>query len=87
MILDLVPIYFADEQPMLDRLAARLEESFRVKARTRSAWFDPEASYDRARGQYNSTVLLRMLLDDPQGGAGRVLGVTSVDLFIPVLTY
>lgn len=87
MIFDLVPIYFADEQPLLDRLAGRLEESFRVRARTRSPWFDPEASYDSARGQYNSTVLLRLLLDDPQGGAGRVLGVTSVDLFVPVLTY
>lgn len=87
MIFDLVPIYFADEQRLLERLAGRLEESFQVRTRLRNPWFDPELSYDRARGQYNSTMLLRMLLDDPQAGDGKILGVTTVDLFIPVLTY
>jgi len=82
-----VPIYFSDEQPLLERLASRLEESFQIRTRTRNPWFDPEVSYDRARGQYNSTVLLRMLLDDPQSSEGKILGITSVDLFIPVLTY
>ena len=37
------------------------------------------------RGQYDSRQLLSHLLQTP--GSGRVLGVTGVDLFAPVLTF
>ncbi len=87
MDLDLVPIYFTDERNLLERLSDCLAGALRLKVRGRNPWFDPERSYDRSRGQYNSTVLLKMLLNDPTGGASRVLGVTGVDLFTPVLTY
>lgn len=85
--LDIVPIYLGDRDPMLRRLGDLLEREFRVEARYRSPWFDPEAAFDPSRGQYNSTQILRQLLDDPQTPAERVLGVAGVDLFTPVLTY
>ena len=88
--LDIVPIYFAERDEMLGRLAAALERNFGVSVRTRTPWFDPEAAFDASRGQYRATLLLKSLLDDPQprdDPAARVLGVTSVDLFTPVLTY
>ena len=53
----------------------------------RRPWFDPEASFDSSRGQYNSTQLLVQLLSDRLEPATKILGITSVDLFIPVLTY
>jgi archaemetzincin len=43
-------------------------------------------AYDKVRGQYNSTTLLAALLGVPPPGA-RILGITGVDLFIPVLTF
>jgi archaemetzincin len=85
--LDLVPIFAPGRRELLARLAPALERAFREPVRIRTPWFDPERAYDASRGQYNSTTLLRLLLQDPTPDSGRVLGVSGVDLFIPVLTY
>ena len=85
--LELVPFYVPEGTALVERLASALGRTFRVETRVRLPWFDPETAYDAARGQYNSTQLLRRLLDDPQAGGARVLGVTGVDLFVPVLTF
>jgi len=85
--MDIVPIYLTDREGTLRRLGALLEREFRTSVRYRNPWFDPEASFDTSRGQYSSTRILKQLLDDPQEPAERILGVTSVDLFAPVLTY
>lgn len=50
-------------------------------------WFDPESAYHPARGQYDSTRLLAELVTSPRPDAVRIVGVTAVDLFVPVLTY
>ncbi len=42
--------------------------------------------YDYSRAQYNSTLLIKELLRRVNGQS-KILGVTSVDLFVPVLTY
>jgi archaemetzincin len=86
-IVDLVPIYLAGERRLLAGLAAALARSFAAEVRLRPPWFDPEASFDLSRGQYSSNRLLAQLLTGPPDGASRVLGVTGVDLFIPVLTW
>jgi archaemetzincin len=85
--LDLVPFYLSDRQRLLDQLSQRLMRSLQVPIRLRKPWFDPETAFDPSRGQYNSTRLLRMLLDHPSSEAEKILGVTGVDLFTPVLTY
>lgn len=86
-LLDLIPIYLAQEREMLDRLAERVEHKFHMPVRVRRRWFDPEVAYDLSRGQYNSRVMLKLLLADPSDEAAKVIGVTSVDLFTPVLTH
>ena len=85
--IDVVPIYLSDREGMLRRLGAQLEKDFQTSVRYRNPWFDPESAFDTSRGQYSSTKILRQLLEDPQEPADRTLGVTSVDLFTPVLTY
>lgn len=86
--IDVVPIYFTDRDETLRRLGGALERDFHTSVRYRNPWFDPEAAFDPGRGQYRATLLLKALLEDPQADpAPRVLGVTSVDLFTPVLTY
>ncbi len=85
--LTLVPIYFSSRSTLLKSLAESLERTFQLAVRIRPPWFDPELSFDSSRGQYNSTHILTQLLDEPSGDEARILAVTSVDLFIPVLTF
>jgi archaemetzincin len=47
----------------------------------------PEKTFHIVRGQYHSTQILEYLLSDHNSGAFRILGVTSVDLYIPILTF
>ena len=85
--LEIVPIHFAGHRETLNTLSEALERTFACEVRLRRRWFDPERAFDASRGQHNSTTLLKQLLDDPKPEADGVLGVTGVDLFIPVLTY
>jgi archaemetzincin len=82
----LVPVYLGERQGVLHRLAPRLEEVFGLAVEIRRPWFDPERAFDPSRGQYNSSLLLAQLQDGPPEAA-RIVGVTSADLFIPVLSY
>jgi archaemetzincin len=82
-------------------LAGRLVKVFGLEIAQRMPSFDPELAFVASRGQYNSRILLAQLLHDAArsaspgeigtsgrpAGATRVLGVTGVDLFIPVLTH
>jgi len=47
----------------------------------------PEAAYDTKRGQYQSVGIMKMLADRAPRDAARVLGVTDVDLAIPMLSF
>ncbi len=49
--------------------------------------FDPERAFDPSRNQYWSSALLSLMLEEYQGHAGKILAVTSSDLFVPVLTF
>lgn len=86
-VLHIVPIYCGDSSGLLEPLAAKLSAMFALRVDQHAPSFDPEIAFDAARGQYNSRVLLAQLLQHHAAGATRVLGVTGVDLFIPVLTY
>lgn len=46
-----------------------------------------ETVFDPSRGQFNSTQLIRYLLSQYDLPGIKVLGITSVDLFVPILTY
>ena len=47
----------------------------------------PAGTLDAVRGQHSSREILRWLVTARPGHTDRVLGVTDVDLFIPVLTF
>jgi len=47
----------------------------------------PEGAYDAKRGQYQSVEFMKMLAQIAPRDAGRVLGVTDVDLAIPMLSF
>ncbi len=85
--LDLVPIHLDDGHLLLDRLGYSLGKAFHLRTRIRPAGFDPEKAWNPDRNQYNSSLLLTLLLESASPDAGRVLGVAGVDLFIPILTF
>lgn len=47
----------------------------------------PAHTFDARRGQHSSTAILRWLVDHVPAPARRLLAITDVDLFIPVLTF
>ena len=83
----LVPIYLGDRQKLLMRLSDELKKLLHMEISHSRPSFDPEMALDKSRGQYNSTSLLRMLLEESSDSADYILGIAGVDLFIPVLTY
>lgn len=85
--LHIVPFYCGSVSDLLEPLAATVGKVFGLPAEQHPPSFDPELAFDASRGQYNSRTLLAQLINHEPQDAVRVLGVTSVDLFIPVLTY
>ncbi len=86
-VLHLVPIYCGTYAEVIPRLARVLEQTFHTTVERHPPGFDPEIAFDASRGQYNSRVLLAELRRQAPADGGRILGVTNVDLFIPVLTF
>jgi archaemetzincin len=85
-IISLVPVGRV-ERGHLESLAEGLAARLRVACWIRPEGLSGEFAYNPARGQYYSTEILKRLLQDPPAESWRILGVTDVDLFIPILTF
>ncbi len=70
----------------LGGLAVRVAETFRMECRVRPERLEVAFARDRYRNQYYSTAILQALQPLVETGA-RLLAVTSVDLYVPVLTF
>jgi len=84
--LDLLPIGDLDER-LLEHLAGALTSSLRVPCRILEPPLDPKLAFHPERGQYHSSELLAAMQPYAENRAWRVLGVTGVDLYIPILTF
>jgi len=69
---------------VLDRLAAALVRVFRTSCHVREEVLEADAAFHAERNQYHSTLLLEAMQPD---GDVRLLGVTALDLYVPVLTF
>lgn len=76
----------AVEGGLLEYLTLTLPGTFDARCRILGASVDPRPAYSALRRQYNSSSLLDSLRE-LDAGDGKILGVTDVDLFIPVLTF
>ena len=72
---------------VLGELRARVAAAFGHTVRVREAPHRPPDSFDPRRGQHSSTRILRWLAASRRPGTAKVLALTDVDLFIPVLTF
>ncbi|HLY20507.1 MAG TPA: archaemetzincin family Zn-dependent metalloprotease [Bryobacteraceae bacterium] len=83
-MIHLLGIEVAPEE--LGRLGVRLPEIFHMECRVRPERLDVAFARDRVRNQYYSTAILQAMQTLAEAGA-RLLAVTSLDLYVPVLTF
>ena len=82
------PIAEGVEAGLLHRLAGSLDGVFGVPCWPNREPLAVEFAFDAVRGQYHSTAILQHLQPYAAGlKEVRLLGVTGLDLFVPVLTF
>lgn len=67
----------------MERLLPALSRAMGVECAASPWQLDPGFAYDGNRNQFYSTAIVRMLAGMPE----RTLGITAVDLFVPVLSF
>lgn len=83
----LVPIEPVD-YAALDALVKPLELALGSPVHLhRTNEINPNSAFDPSRKQYNSTIILSLLLQRFPNSTNKILGITALDLFVPVLTY
>jgi archaemetzincin len=85
-LLQLLPIGNFDGG-LLMGLAPALADAFHMPTEILSRRLDPEFAFHRERQQYHSSELLHAMQRYVGSDSWRVLGVTTVDLYIPILTF
>lgn len=83
----LVPVPPADHH-LIVSLQARLASAFRAAVELYPKRdFSPASAFDFGRNQFNSTVILGAAIKRFDSVSGKILCVTALDLFVPVLTF
>ena len=75
------------EHDLLGLLRRQTEQVYHVTARAWLGHDRPTDAYDPRRQQHSSTKILKWLLESRPPHAEKVVGITDVDLFIPILTF
>lgn len=75
------------EAQMMEHIRKHLERAFDVHVRLLDRAARPEGTWDAKRRQHNSGKVLQWLVSNGPGAGKKVLGVTDVDLFNPILTF
>ena len=85
-LLQLLPIGDFDGR-LLAELAPAMANLFRVPTEILQIRLDPEFAYHPERQQYHSSEILQGMQPHVGADSWRVLGITAMDLYIPILTF
>ncbi len=85
-LLQLLPIGSMDDGLLAD-LEITIPRFFRVPCEILQVALDPRTSFHHERQQYHSSELLQRMQRYVGPDCWRLLGVTGVDLYIPILTF
>jgi archaemetzincin len=85
-IVSLVPIGQLD-RALLEPLAEGLTWSLRVACSIHPQGLEADFAFNPVRRQYHSTEILKRIMQEQPAASWKVLGVTELDLYIPVLTF
>ena len=80
------PVGTVDSE-LLKQISMEIKRIFRYKTEVISFFKDVNFALDLKRKQHHSTPILKKLEEAAPVQAIKVIGITSVDLFIPILTY
>ena len=84
LIIPMLPI----EREIIEKLSAPLQKRLHLTIDIHDEnIISPMHAFDFTRNQYNSSVLLSHILEQFKYYNGKIVGITGVDLFVPVLTY
>lgn len=84
---ELIPLGSSSRGLGLDVVRDGIMRVLPVTVHIRDARFTIEDAFDTSRQQYHSTQILARMLEHASAGESKMLGITSFDLFIPVLTF
>lgn len=86
MNLQLLPIGELDRR-LLEDLRAQMGRVFRIPCEVVDNNLSPEFAFHPERGQYHSSEILGRMQQHVTSRCWRLMGVTAVDLYIPILTF
>ncbi len=86
MILYILPLLFPDDR-LLEDVSHAVSDAFKLPVSILRKPFPLDPGYDPVRNQFNSSWILSQLLDRAPEENCKILGVTDVDLYVPVLTF
>ena len=75
------------DRELIEYLTLTLPDVFRARCTELSIKVDPRAAYNERRRQYHSTQILAQLRELDADEGSRILGITDLDLFIPIFTF
>jgi archaemetzincin len=71
----------------LEGLRDEIQKVFRAETRIIKSKIEISSAYDPIRSQYDASALLLRLLEDQPPDACAILGITEVDLFVPIFEF
>ena len=77
----------ASDHHIMEKVRTELERIFEIPAQVWSRPQRPVDSFHPVRGQHSSTRVLHWLIGMRPADADKILAITDVDLFIPILTF
>jgi archaemetzincin len=75
------------DDALLERTARGITRELQIPVVRHRDGARPDHTFDASRGQHSSTGILRWLAERMPARARKVVALTDVDLFIPVLTF
>src|ERR1022692_3316047 len=85
-LMQLLPIVNVDDGPLRD-MRPVVEEILCAPCKILPVRLDPEFAFHGERQQYHSSEILQRMQTFLTADSWRMLGVTAVDLYIPILTF
>ena len=86
MKIHVVPVAFSNTQ-LLDRIMETLRHTFKTGVNKISLSVDTDSLYSHERNQYYSTGFLEQSISQTSGYNGKVILLTGLDIYVPVLTF
>jgi archaemetzincin len=82
----LAPVVFSNTQ-LLERIRITIQQTFRTAVSIIPILIDTDSLYSFERGQYYSTGFIEQSLCQTMHIDGKVILITELDIYVPVLTF